>query len=129
MSDQTLGGLLRPLAPGLFTLPGDPNCRFPRSHAFVVRGEVEALVDAGCGQDQLARLLERWQPDLVIISHSHPDHVSGLWQVQGATVHSPAPCADSFWRFGPQSLRFAGPELADTWIAYIKEFTGVRETA
>jgi endoribonuclease LACTB2 len=129
MSDQTLDGLLRPLAPGLFMLPGDPDGRFPRSHAFVVRGEVEALIDAGCGQDQLAKLLRRWRPDLVIISHSHPDHVSGLWQVQQAEVWSPAQRSQSFWRLAPQSVRFAGPELADTWIAYIQEFTGVREAA
>ena len=127
-SDQTLGGLLQPLAPGLFLLPGDPNGRFPRSHAFVARGEVEALIDAGCGQRQLARLLQRWRPDLVIISHSHPDHMSGLWQVSEAEVYSPIQRADSFWRFEPQSVRFVGPDLASTWITYIKEFTGVRET-
>ncbi len=127
MSDQTLDGLLLPLGAGLFLLPGDPDGRFPRSHAFVVRGEVEALIDAGCGQQQLARLLERWRPDLVIISHSHPDHVSGLWQVQGAQVYTPAQHNHSFWRFAPQSLRFVGRELAETWISYIQDFTGVRE--
>lgn len=129
MSDRTLGGLLQPLAPNLFMLPGYPDGRFPRSHAFVARGEVEALIDAGCGQRQLARLLQRWRPDLVIISHSHPDHMSGLWQALGAQVYSPVQHADIFWRFGPQSVRFVGPELAATWIAYIKDFTGVREAA
>lgn len=108
-------------------LPGDPDGRFPRSHAFVIRGEVEALIDIGCGQRQVARLLERWAPDIVIISHSHPDHMSGLWQVRGAEVWSPSQHADIFWRFEPQSVRFVGADLAAAWIRYIKELTGVRE--
>jgi len=108
-------------------VPGEPDGRFPRSHAFIALGQVEALIDAGCGQERLARLLSTWQPDLVILSHSHPDHMSGLWQVQGAEVWSPAQRADIFWRFAGQSVRFVGSDLAATWIKYIKAFTGVRE--
>ena len=108
-------------------LPGSPDGRFPRSHAFVARGEVETLIDAGCGQEHLASLLKIWRPDQVIISHAHPDHMSGLWQVQEAQVWSPAQRAEAFWRFAPQSVRFVGERLAPTWIRYIKGFTGVRE--
>ena len=123
----SLNDLLVPICPGLYMLPGHPDGRFPRSHAFVVRGEVETLIDAGCGQERLAELLSCWRPDQVIISHAHPDHMSGLWQVQGARVWSPAQRADAFWRFAPQSVRFVGEELAPTWVRYIKGFTGVRE--
>ncbi len=127
---SALDDLLVPLpAPGLFMLPGHPNARFPHSHAFVVRGEVETLIDAGCGQDRLAELLRHWRPDQVIISHAHPDHMGGLWQVEGARVWSPAQRAEAFWRFAPQSVRFVGEALASTWIRYIKGFTGVREAS
>ena len=127
---SALDDLLVPLpAPGLYMLPGHPDARFPRSHAFVVRGEVETLIDAGCGQDRLAELLRIWRPDQVIISHAHPDHMGGLWQVQGAEIWSPAQRADAFWRFAPQSVRFVGQDLAPTWIRYIKGFTGVREAS
>ncbi len=53
--------------------------------------------------------------------------MSGLWQLEGSEIWSPAQHADIFWRFEPQSVRFVGPELGPTWIRYIKGFTGVRQ--
>jgi glyoxylase-like metal-dependent hydrolase (beta-lactamase superfamily II) len=125
-----LDDLLQPIAPGLYLLPSESGGKFPESHCFVVRGEQEVLIDAGCGQQRLRAVLERWSPDTVIISHSHPDHVSGLWQVDrdACKVFSPVQSGADFWRLGPLSVRFVGPELAPVWIAYITRFTGVRET-
>jgi glyoxylase-like metal-dependent hydrolase (beta-lactamase superfamily II) len=126
-----LDDLLQPIVPDLYLLPSESGGKFPESHCFVVRGEQEVLIDAGCGQQRLRAVLERWSPDTVIISHSHPDHVSGLWQVDrdACTVFSPVQSRADFWRLGPLSVRFVGPELAEVWIAYITRFTGVRETS
>lgn len=127
---MTISDLLQPITPDLYLLPSESGGKFPESHCFVVRGEQEVLIDAGCGQQRLRTVLDHWSPELVIISHSHPDHVSGLWQVdRGAcSVLTPVQSCADFWRLGPLSVRFVGPDLAEEWIAYITRFTGVRET-
>ncbi|MDP8254343.1 MAG: MBL fold metallo-hydrolase [Candidatus Alcyoniella australis] len=119
---------LQPIVPGMFLLPAEDNGRFPRSHCIVVRGETEALIDAGCGIERLRALRERWTPELVIASHSHPDHVGGLWLFDDCRIFSPSQHSEIFWRFDPQSQRLTEPgEIAKQWIEFVTQATGVRE--
>jgi len=118
--------LLQPIIPGLFLLPAENGGRFPQSHSIVVRGEVEALIDAGCGLERLRQLQRAWTPDLVIASHAHPDHVGGLWLFNGQRIFCPLQRAEIFWRIGPQSERLAEPgALAAQWIEFVRAATGV----
>ncbi len=117
---------LTPVVPGLDILEGESEGRFPRSHSFVIRGSTDVLVDAGCGSNRLAELTTRWRPELLIVSHSHPDHCSSAWMLEGTRIISPEQRADSFWRFGPQSVRFAGP-AAQQWIRFVTDHMGIRE--
>jgi len=117
---------LTPVVPGLDILEGESDGRFPRSHSFVIRGSTDVLVDAGCGPNRLAELTAQWRPELLIVSHSHPDHCSGAWRLEGTRITSPAQRSDSFWRFEPQSVRFAGTS-AQQWIRFVKEHMGIRE--
>jgi glyoxylase-like metal-dependent hydrolase (beta-lactamase superfamily II) len=49
------------------------------SHSFLVRDEITALIDTGCGLDLLAEIKETFQIDMIINSHGHPDHSAGNW--------------------------------------------------
>jgi glyoxylase-like metal-dependent hydrolase (beta-lactamase superfamily II) len=118
---------LRQLVPGLFLLEAEKDGRFPYSHSFVVRGEVELLIDAGCGLERLRELRRVWRPDRLLISHSHPDHCAGAWLFPDAEIISPRERSDSFWRFGPQGIRFAGPDHAALWRAFVSDAMGIRE--
>jgi len=119
---------LAPVVPGLFLYEGENNGRAPFSHACVIRGEAEVLVDAGCGIGRLRQLTSKWKPDMALVSHSHHDHCSGLWVLEGARIVSPIEHADIFWRIEPMSVRFAPPgELAAQWADYVRQSTGIRE--
>lgn len=118
---------LRPVVPGLDILVGESEGRFPHSHCFVIRGDTEVLVDAGCGPGRMAEVMEAWQPEMVLISHSHPDHCAGAWMLSNARIMSPQERSGSFWQFDAQSVRFAGAEMASRWVDFVTEHMGVRE--
>lgn len=118
------------IIPGLSLIPGENNGRFPLSHAFMVRGEVDALIDAGCGRAVLRQLRRGWLPQVVVASHAHPDHCSGLWLFPDAAIISPVQYADIFWRYEPLSRRLVEPgELARLWCDYVREAMGIREVS
>jgi glyoxylase-like metal-dependent hydrolase (beta-lactamase superfamily II) len=56
---------------------GKNKGRFPFSHSILIEDDITALIDTGCGIDTLNQL--KTDVDLVINSHSHPDHTAGNW--------------------------------------------------
>jgi glyoxylase-like metal-dependent hydrolase (beta-lactamase superfamily II) len=126
MSD--IHGLER-IVPGLYLLESPGGGRFPHSHSFVVRGETDVLIDVGCGIERLRDLQNDWTPDLVVVSHAHPDHCAGLWLFGDSRVVSPVERSDIFWRLDEQSIRLAGPDNAEYWKEYVTAKLGAREAA
>ncbi len=125
---KNFSDLLTPLVPGLYLLPAANGGRFPQSHCFVVRDEVEALIDAGAGIERLQRVAREWRPDRVIASHSHPDHCSGLWIFAGVRLTSPWQHADIFWRMDAMADRLSAPgELAAMYRQWVAATMGIRD--
>ena len=118
-----------PISPGLDLLAAPDDGRFPHSHSFRVRGDIDVLIDTGCGVERLRALRGRGRPDLVVVSHSHPDHCAGLWLFQDCEILSPVERAEIFWRLEPQSVRLAGPDHAAAWRSYVSEVLGARDAA
>ncbi len=121
-----MDGLI-PIVPGLDLLAAPEDGRFPHSHSFIVRGGADVLIDTGCSVEQLRTLRNRWKPDVVVVSHSHPDHCAGLWLFQDCEILSPVEHSEIFWRLEPQSVRLAGPDHAPAWRAYVCEVLGARD--
>jgi glyoxylase-like metal-dependent hydrolase (beta-lactamase superfamily II) len=118
------------VVPGLHLLPGQRDGRFPFSHSVLLSGGRTTLIDAGCGQDLLADARVRLQPEVVIASHSHVDHISGLWQFAGREIHAPAYCAESFGQLDLLAVRFTEPgEAARAWLRWAVNFAGARSIA
>jgi glyoxylase-like metal-dependent hydrolase (beta-lactamase superfamily II) len=107
------------IVPGLSLVPGENNGRFPFAHSFLAEGTTRALIDTGCGARVLDELRRERPMDMVIASHSHPDHTALNWQFDGTPVHAPQYAADTFGRFDLLGERFTEPgELASEWRKY-----------
>ncbi len=116
---QNVNGLTE-IVPGLCLVPGENNGRFPFAHSFLVEGATRALIDTGCGARVIAALQREQAVDMVIASHSHPDHTALNWKFDGAPIHAPQYSADTFGRFDLLGERFTEPgELAAAWRNYV----------
>jgi glyoxylase-like metal-dependent hydrolase (beta-lactamase superfamily II) len=74
------------IIPGLYLLPGQAEGRFPFAHSFVVEGDARALIDTGAGTQRLQSLRDQSSLDMLMASHSHPDHTAGKLAVRGPAV-------------------------------------------
>jgi glyoxylase-like metal-dependent hydrolase (beta-lactamase superfamily II) len=120
--------MLTEIAPSIFLVEGGNRGQFPFSHSILIRDEVIALIDTGCGIERLQRLRQEYPPDLVINSHAHPDHIAGNWLFTGLPLLVPRESFDYCGRIQEMSQRFTGPEiLAQMWRKYIREATGFRD--
>jgi glyoxylase-like metal-dependent hydrolase (beta-lactamase superfamily II) len=114
------------IVPGLYLVEALDNGRFPYCHCVIARGTRTLLIDASYGVDAVLEANPGWQPDMVAVSHSHPDHVGSLWTFEDAEIWSPIQRSEIFWRFEPMGLRYAGEELAPVWIDLMRR-GGIRE--
>ena len=54
---------------------GGNKGRFPYCNSLYIDDEIKCLIDTGCGQKTLVEIAS--SVDIVILSHYHPDHISG----------------------------------------------------
>ncbi|MDY6968776.1 MAG: MBL fold metallo-hydrolase [Spirochaetota bacterium] len=53
------------------------NYKFPNCNSLLIKDERIALIDTGLGHDLLKEILNEVKIDLLINTHTHPDHVAG----------------------------------------------------
>jgi glyoxylase-like metal-dependent hydrolase (beta-lactamase superfamily II) len=116
------------IIPGLLLLPGEREGRFPFAHSLFIQSDVRALIDTGAGIERLHWLRDQVPLDMVIASHSHPDHTAGNWLFDGLPLYAPEQAADTFGRSGPLSRRFTHPgPLALVWRKFVRESMNFRD--
>jgi glyoxylase-like metal-dependent hydrolase (beta-lactamase superfamily II) len=121
---------LIPITERLSLVTGLNRGRFPSSHAFLVRDDVIALIDSGCGIRTLQQIRENYPVDMVINSHCHPDHSAGNWIFPDASLYAPVQGAESHGRLGPLSHRLIGSgPVADWWREFIVRETDFQDRA
>jgi glyoxylase-like metal-dependent hydrolase (beta-lactamase superfamily II) len=117
--------LLSPITPHIFLVEGEKKGRFPFSHSILIRDQVTALIDTGCGAERLRQIKQEYAPDLVINSHTHPDHSAGNWLFEGTPLLVPQEGFDSSGQTMKLSHRFTEPgRLAAQWKEYVRELMG-----
>ncbi len=115
------------IVPGLYLLEAPDRGRFPHCNSLIVGRSGELLIDAGYGLKR--RLVPNgWRPDIVAVSHSHPDHVASLSAFGEAELWSPIQRSECFWRYEPLGLRFGGERFAGLWIELTRQL-GIEEVA
>lgn len=99
---------------GIELVEGLNKGRFPYCNVLKVEN---VLIDAGAGIEILKNIREK--VDVLLLSHTHPDHASGAWLFQKKKVLGP----DNF-KTDLESLarRFVGEEIAEIWIRFVEGF-------
>ncbi len=109
-----------PIIPGLSLVCAEDNGRFPFAHSFLIEGDARALIDTGCGERAIDTLPNGSALDLIIASHSHPDHTALNWKFVGKPIYAPRYAADTFGNFDVLGDRFTEPgKLATEWRQYV----------
>ncbi|MBU1671339.1 MAG: MBL fold metallo-hydrolase [Actinobacteria bacterium] len=126
---QETDGLLHEVTENIYLLRGENGGRFPFPYSVVVTGGPNVLFDTGCGLRTLERLRERVNIDLVVNSHTHPDHFSGNHLFGGVELLVPEAFAGILADLEAMSVRLAGGgEPAEQWLFMVREILGHRPT-
>ncbi len=113
---------LEEVAGGLYLVKGENGGRFPFPHSVLVTGDRNVLFDTGCGIRTLQRLKERVSIDLVVNSHTHPDHFSGNHLFRGLELVVPEMFAGMLTDLEAMSVRLAGGgEPSRQWLFMVRE--------
>lgn len=109
-------------------IPGMNQGRYPYSHAFYVEGERRVLLDAGAGRKTMQRFCRDYPVDVVIASHSHPGHLSGLFLFSDLPIFVPSQSKDSFGNLDALAERFVeDPEARQIWADLQRKVLGFKD--
>jgi hydroxyacylglutathione hydrolase len=112
-------GQIIPVAGPVSLVAGLNNGNFPRCHGILIQDHETALIDPGCGREVLEPLRER--VDLVLNTHTHPDHTSGNYLFTGSDILVPIQARESAGDIVRLSQRFTQPgALADQWQDFVR---------
>jgi len=104
--------------------------RSPFSNSILVLDKRKVLIDTGCGASIIEKLLSLVRFDLVLNTHSHPDHTGGNWIVRErgeARIVVPEDCVDTIGCMEKLSVRMMGTALAELWKTEYLPITGYRD--
>ncbi len=123
------GGLekVREVTDNIYLVKGKGGGRFPYSFSILILDEVKVLIDTGCGVDVLRKLRKKYDVDLVINSHTHPDHSAGNWLFKGKPIYVPEEGFPTSGDLKALSERFTEPGwLAEYWIGFVTKVMGIK---
>ncbi len=119
---------LYPVTDRIHIVPGMNQGRFPYSHAIYVEGERKVLFDAGAGRKTMQRFHRDYPVDVVVASHAHPGHLSGLFLFEGSPIFVPSQSTESFGNLDALAERFVeDPEARALWTALHRKVLGFRD--
>lgn len=127
---QDLGLKITAVTDQIHVIQGKLRSRSPFSNSILVLDKVNAIIDTGCGLEIIRKLINTVDIDLVLNSHSHPDHTSGNWLLQEVScpdIIVPANNKDSICRADKLAPRLIGNTLAQLWKDTHLAFTGFKD--
>jgi glyoxylase-like metal-dependent hydrolase (beta-lactamase superfamily II) len=103
---------------------GENEGRFPRAHSLLILTEETVLVDTGCGISRIKELIQEFEIDYIINSHTHPDHSAGNWLFQDRRIFVPQETFSTSGNLVGLSKRFVGDVLAPIWRQFAQTQMG-----
>ncbi|WP_319522393.1 MBL fold metallo-hydrolase [uncultured Desulfosarcina sp.] len=96
-----------PIAEGIWLIQGPGKSRFPHSNGFLLQGERTCLIDAGIGAKRIEEIDHRLPIDMLVISHSHPDHILAWHTLADRQLYLPIQTPESVGDLRLLGQRFA----------------------
>lgn len=114
------------VAENIYLILGPNGSRFPFCNCFLITGKATVLIDAGIGADKIREIDKEKRIDILIISHSHPDHMLGWHVLKDRHIMLPKETPDSVKDMELLGQRFTGdPDKGAYWVKIFKEGLGM----
>ena len=105
------------LAENFYFVQGDGRGLFPHCNGYLLTGEETVLIDTGIGEGKIREIDERSRIDVVIITHSHPDHILNWDLLEDRHLLLPQQTPDAVYDLELLGQRFAGTlEGGARWV-------------
>lgn len=110
----------------IFFVAGENRGRFPACHGLLLKGNETVLIDAGVGEARIAEIDRTDRIDVLIVTHSHPDHIRHWYLLEDRLIVMPRETPDSVADLDRLGQRFMGSaDAGKEWARYVRTF-GVR---
>ncbi len=121
------GNEFQQLGDNFFFVRGEGNGRFPSCNGFLLTNKETVLIDAGMGEEKIREIDKEHRIDVLIVSHSHPDHIRYWHLLEDRFILMPRETPESVTDIQLLAERFTDTaEGAEHWAMLAKERFGVR---
>jgi glyoxylase-like metal-dependent hydrolase (beta-lactamase superfamily II) len=99
---------------------------FPYCYSFLITGNQNILIDAGTDKDILRAIDDDTGIDVLVISHSHPDHIRSWDALSHRKLYLPEETPDTVFNLEQLGERYMGsPETGRHWVNTIAKMLDI----
>lgn len=114
------------LAENFYFVQGDSRGLFPHCNGYLLTGEETVLIDTGMGEGKIREIDKRSRIDVLIITHSHPDHIRSWDLLKDRHLLLPQQTPDAVHDLELLGQRFAGTlEGGAGWVEVFGRGLGI----
>jgi len=115
------------LGKNFYLIQGPDKARFPFCNSFLFTGNETVLIDSGIGEYRIREIDRIYPIDILVISHSHPDHILDWHVLENRHILLPKETPQSVHDLIQLGKRFTGNDQdGDYWAEKIVEWIGLR---
>lgn len=115
------------LSDNIYLVQDERAGRFPSCNGFLLTGHETVLIDAGMRAERIKELDRLKRIDILLITHSHPDHIGNWAVLKDRTVLLPLETPDAVKDLRLLGQRFTGTaESAAIWAQWAANTFGVQ---
>jgi len=105
-----------PLGKNFYFIQGPDKARFPFCNSFFFTGKETVLIDSGIGEARIREIDRLYPIDILVISHSHPDHILDWHILEDRHILLPKETPESVHDLQQLGKRFTGNDKdGDYW--------------